>query len=262
MRGRPLSDEQVEDLRTRYRSIGGPGRLLEVSRRQVELLAEELGEQFAVTLGAKHSPPFISDAVSHLQERGATRVIGIALAPHESLLTTDQYDQAGRAAASEHQVAWEMVRSWHLQDPLIELWAERLAAVIKAEPASTVLFSAHSLPKREGDPYPAQVKQTAEAVAAAAGVTSWEIVFQSVPPQADRSAWLGPDLLEAVAGAAGRVVVVPIGFVSDHLEILFDVDQQAAAEATRAGVVLVRTPMPNDDRRLAAALAAAVRAAL
>ena len=260
MRGRTPTAEQVADLRRRYELIGGTSHLLERSHRQVEALAEALGSSFRVTLGAKHSPPFIADSVAELADAGVRRVIGLGLAPHESLLTTGQYDEAGAKAAATAGVEWKMVRSWHLEPELIVLWSDLLrdAVAVMADHPPRLLFSAHSLPIRPGDPYPGQVVETAAAIGYAAKLApgDWDVVYQSVPPGVDPSTWLGPNISDSYAAPA--VLVAPIGFVSDHLEVLYDLDVQAKDEAAAAGVELRRTGMPNDDPRLARAMAAAV----
>ena len=262
MRGRAPTPEQIGDLRRRYELIGGPTHLLERSRQQIDAIASVLGPGFKVVLGAKHSPPFISDALRELADAGARRVVGVALAPHESRLTTGQYDDAGAKAAADIGIEWSMVRSWHLESELIALWADLVAAALPAEiPRPRILFSAHSVPAVRDDPYPGQVRETAEAVARAARLDSgeWEVVFQSVPPGVDASKWLGPNLADSYP-SEGSVLIVPIGFVSDHLEVLYDIDVQARQEAAAVGAQVSRTRMPNGDPRLAQAVAAALAA--
>ena len=262
LRGRTPSAEQVADLRRRYELIGGTAHLLDRSAEQAGALAAVLGPAFKVVLGAKHSPPFIADAMRIVADAGARRVIGVALAPHESRLTTGQYDEAGAKAAADLGLEWSLVRSWHLEPELIAVWADLIAEAFAAETGRPrVLFSAHSLPGAQDDPYPRQVRETAEAVARAAGLElpEWDVVFQSVPPGVDRSTWLGPNLADSYP-PEGRVLIAPIGFVSDHLEILYDLDIQARDEAAAAGAHLTRTRMPNADPRLARAIAAAVTA--
>ena len=260
MRGRDPTAEQVDDLRRRYTAIGGPSHLLERTRGQVDAVASALGPSFKVLVGAKHSDPFIPSAVKELAQAGARRVIGVALAPHESRLTTGQYDDAGARAAAEAGVDWSMLRSWHLEPALISLWVDLLSEVLDTEkPGARILFTAHSVPRVPGDPYPQQVRQTAEAIAAALELqaSDWTVVYQSVPPGADASGWLGPNLADSYP-AGGRAVVAPIGFVSDHLEVLYDIDIQAREEAAAVGAELKRTRMPNDDPRLGDAVAAAL----
>lgn len=262
MRGRSPTPAQVGDLRRRYELVGGTAHLIERSRQQVERLATTLGSDFQVELGAKHSQPFIAEAVARLADRGMQRVIGIALAPHESLLTTREYDEAGAKAGADAGLRWKMVRSWHTEPDLVALWSDLVTeAMTTQSDGATVLFSAHSLPIRAGDPYLAQVAETAAAVAGEAGLgpEEWQLVFQSVPPGVDPSGWLGPNLAESYP-AKGSAVVAPVGFVSDHLEVLFDIDLQAREEAAAAGVRLSRTRMPNDDPRLARAIASAITA--
>lgn len=260
MRGRVPTPEQVVDLQRRYTVIGGCGSLLDRSRRQVDAIGAALGPQFKVVLGAKHAAPSIPDAVHELARAGARRVLGVALAPHESRLTTGQYDDAGAKAAADVGVDWSMVRSWHLEPALLELWVDLLGEARRASPKAPVLFTAHSLPRTPGDPYPAQVMEMARRIAGAAALEEWGLVFQSVPPGVDPAAWLGPNLADSYP-SDGQVVVAPIGFVSDHLEVLYDIDIQARDEAAAVGTELTRTRLPNDDPRLAQAVAAALTAA-
>jgi len=175
------------------------------------------------------------------------------------------------AATAVPPVELVEVRSWHREAGLIELLAERLTSALAAlpsEPAGTVevLFTAHSLPSRVldlGDPYPDQVGETAEAVARAAGVTRWRVAWQSAGRTPEP--WLGPGILDVIrdlpANGTRAVVVCPIGFVSDHLEVLYDIDIEARQVAEEAGPVLTRTESLNDDPRFLAVLADVVTAA-
>lgn len=262
MRGRTPTEEQIAALRHRYELIGGTATLLEHSRRQVDALAAALGPAFEVVLGAKHSNPWVADAVAALTESGRRRVIGIALAPHESFLTTTQYDEAGAKAAAGAGAEWTMVRRWHLEPDLIMVWADLVREALPLGEPRRVLFSAHSLPIRPGDPYPGLVAETAEAIAFAVGLEpgEWQVAYQSVPPGVDPSTWLAPNLADSYP-STGRVLIAPIGFVSDHLEVLYDLDLLAKQEAAGVGVELTRTRMPNDDPRLARAMAAAIKLA-
>jgi ferrochelatase len=153
-----------------------------------------------------------------------------------------------------------MIRSWHLEHGLIELLADRIRDV-GVDADTEVLFTAHSLPARildSGDPYPAQVRETAEAVAASAGVARWRVAWQSAGRTPDP--WLGPDIGEVIPSLdADAVVICPCGFVSDHLEVLYDVDVEAQRVATEAGKRLVRTASLNDDPAFIAVLADVVR---
>jgi protoporphyrin/coproporphyrin ferrochelatase len=254
-RGRPPTPEQLADLRRRYDAIGGLSPLTERTRAQVDGITRLLGEGWHVELGYKHATPFIEEGMARLREAEASPVVGLVLAPHYSALSVGEY--AARAAAV---APIEMIDSWHLEPELIELLAARLRAV--SAPDAAVLFTAHSLPARVlemGDPYPKQVEETAAAVAETAGVERWQVAWQSAGRTPEP--WLGPDILEVIQTLdAPSVVVCPVGFVSDHLEVLYDVDIEARRVAAEAGKELARTESLNDEPQFLVMLARLVRA--
>ena len=259
-RGLPPSSDQLADLRRRYEAIGGVSPLLERTTGQVEALRRELGEGFVVELGQKHAAPYIEDGMRALQ--GVHVVIGLVLAPHYSSLSVGDY-----AARAEAVGRIRMVESWHLEEGLLALLAERVSDALGRFPADArveTLFTAHSLPARileTGDPYPDQLQETAAAVAARAGLGSWRTAWQSAGRTPEP--WLGPDILDVVRGLTAEgfdgVVVCPTGFVSDHLEVLYDVDVEARAVAEETGLRLERTTSLNDDPRFIETLAGVVR---
>jgi ferrochelatase len=270
-RGRPPTPELLADLQQRYEAIGGTSPLLRVTLAQALGLGEALGEGWDVELGMKHAPPFIEDGMADLDSRGVRRVVGLVLAPHYSALSVGEY--AARAAATpavtEGRVELTMVESWHLAPGSIELLAERvvktLELLVVTDPDRIeVVFTAHSLPERIldlGDPYPRQLEETASAVAERAGVGRWSVAWQSAGRTPE--SWIGPDLLSVLeerarAGVEG-VLVCPAGFVSDHLEILYDLDIEARQVAERLGLAFARTESPNDEPRFCATLAEVVR---
>ncbi len=272
-RGQPPPPELLEELTDRYRAIGGRSPLLEITRAQAAGISARLGGT-PVYVGQKHSPPFIRDAVAELQRDGVENAIGLVLAPHFSAMSVGDYERRARAAAAA--AGWSgrltMVDSWHLEPGYVKWLAERVTEVMAALPPelqrdALVVFTAHSLPRRilqKNDPYADQLVETAEAVAGTASINRWRIAWQSAGRTIDE--WLGPDILDVVAAeaAAGTeaIVVCPCGFVADHLEVLYDIDIEARAAAERTGMVLVRTPSPNDDPAFLDAVAAAVRRCL
>jgi ferrochelatase len=259
-RGRPPSPEQLADLRRRYEAIGGVSPLLERTTAQVDALRRELGEGFVVELGQKHAAPFIEDGMRALS--GGDVVIGVVLAPHYSSLSVGDY-----AARAEAVGRIRMVESWHLEQGLISLLAERVTdAVGRFGDGARIetLFTAHSLPARileMDDPYPDQLQQTASAVAARAGLKTWREAWQSAGRTPEP--WIGPDILEVIRGLPDEgfdgVVVCPAGFVSDHLEVLYDIDVEARGVAEEVGLRLERTASLNDDPRFIKTLAGVVR---
>jgi protoporphyrin/coproporphyrin ferrochelatase len=258
-RGRPPTEEQLADLRRRYDAIGGTSPLLARTRAQADGLQAALGDGWRVELGMKHAAPFIEDGVTALAAAGVEEGVALVLAPHYSALSVGEYMSRATAGA----VALTPVESWHLEPVLIELLAERVAAArATVDPGALVLFTAHSLPSRileSGDPYPTQLEETAAAVAAAAVATDWQVAWQSAGRTPEP--WLGPDILEVIKGLDRDVVICPCGFVSDHLEVLYDVDIEAQRVAAEVGIHLARTASLNDDPRFLAMLAGVVRRA-
>jgi len=281
-RGRPPTPELLEELTGRYEAIGGTSPLTGRTRAQVEGLAAALEGvdpgRFVVRLGTKYVPPTIEEGVAELAGLGVDRIVGVVLTPHQSTMGSGEYfERAGAAAAAvDPALALTVVPSWHRAPGFVPLLADRTRAVLEAlDPASraqvAVFFTAHSLPQRvvaQGDPYPDQVAETGADVARAldldadASVT-WGTAWQSAGRTADP--WIGPDLLvemERVAAAgATAVVVCPVGFVSDHLEVLYDLDIEALDKADTLGIAFARTPSLNDDPAFLAMLAGVVRAA-
>ncbi len=263
--GRPPSAELIEEMTHNYEAIGGKSPLTEITFAQAESLARKLGPDIPVAVGMRNWHPYISAAMSELASKKVERIIGVPLAPQFSTLSVQKYVDAA-AAALPAGIAFEAVRTFHAHPLLLQAFAER---VREAEPRDdeTVVFTAHSLPKRVidgGDVYAAEVAETARGVAAEARVATYAIAYQSAGRTPEP--WIGPDLGEFVAGraAAGAkaFLVVPIGFVCDHTEILFDIDVQAAKAAREAGAALRRTESLNTSRTFIAALEAIVRSRL
>lgn len=266
-RGRPPSLELLAELRSRYDAIGGTSPLLERTRAQASGLKSALGPGFRVELGMKHAPPFVEDGVAELARAGARRAVGLVLAPHYSALSVGEYASRARATpeVAGGSMSMTFVDSWHLAPGYLELLQGLLETAVDdldVDPVH-VLFTAHSLPTRiieTGDPYPAQLAETAAAIAARAGIGSWSVAWQSAGRTPEP--WIGPDVLEvlpdlATRGVAG-VVVCPAGFVSDHLEVLYDLDVEAAQAAARLGLAFARTTSPNDHPLLCSTLASVV----
>ncbi len=278
-RGRPPTGEQLADLRRRYDAIGGLSPLAERTRAQVEGIAAALESsepgRFRVAYGAKHTDPSIEESARRLADDRVRSVVGLVLTPHQSSMGSEEYLQRAAAALDRaDDPPMVPVRQWYGEPDLAELLAERLRRALAAPEVAgrrtLVLFTAHSLPRRvvaDGDPYPEQVAASAASVAAAAGLAAadvpWEVAWQSAGRTPEP--WLGPDVLEVVRRLPDRggwaVVVCPVGFVSDHLEVLYDLDVEARRVADSVGVALVRTRSLNDDPAFVALLARVIRAA-
>lgn len=265
-RGRAPTAEQVADLRARYDAIGGVSPLAERTRAQAlgvqaALDGREPG-RFRVVAAAKHALPFIEHGVAWLAESGVREAVALVLAPHYSALSVGEYFERVAAAADSVEPPLDVtfVRDWHVEPELIDLLAERVQEAMARFPSGAgveTLVTAHSLPSRvleTADPYPEQVRQTGEALAAAVGLTRWRVTWQSRGRTPEP--WLGPDLLEVLPTIeADGVLVCPVGFTSDHLEVLYDVDVQARAVAESVGLQLERTRSLNDDPRFSELLA-------
>ncbi len=269
-RGNPPTPELLAELVGRYESIGGTSPLTERTRAQVDGMAAALDARapgrYVVRLGTKYVTPSIEDGVAALAEAGVDRVVGIVLTPHQSSLGSGEYLRRAEtaAAAAAPPLPFTPVASWHRAGGLARILAERTAEGLAAIGASgevrtALYFTAHSLPLRvvaEGDPYPEQVAETAADIAALLDLDrrpglTWSVAWQSAGRTNDP--WIGPDLLVEMRQAADRgveaVVVCPVGFVSDHLEVLYDLDIEAAAVARSAGMTFARTASLNDDPR-------------
>jgi ferrochelatase len=258
IRGRPVSDQAVAELAERYRRIGGRSPLDEVTEAQRAALARELG--LPVFVGMKHWRPRIGEAVDAALAGGASRVIGVVLAPHYSRLSVGQYRKLlEEALAGRAELV--VVESWHDEPAFVQVLAERVRGT-----DAWVVFTAHSLPERtltDGDPYREQLLETSRLVAERAELERWSFAFQSA--SATGEPWLGPDVLEELERLANagvrKVLLGPVGFVSDHLEILWDLDVEARERADELGLELARIESLNDDPRFIRALAGIVRRA-
>jgi len=268
-RGRAPTPEQLADLVARYDAIGGISPLAARTEAQRDALQVALNEiapdEYDVVLGLKHAAPMIETAVNDLAASGYQHVIGLVLAPHYSSFSIGQYMDRTRKAAEPHGITVTSIDSWATEPAFIEFLAADLRSRLADMPANTkVLFTAHSLPQRiidAGDPYPDELRSTAEAVAAAAGLdswSSWSIAWQSAGRTPEP--WIGPDILAviddlATSENASGVVVCACGFVADHLEVLFDLDIEAKKHAEDKGLAFDRTSCVNDDATIMRALA-------
>ena len=290
--GRAPSPEHLSELRDRYAAIGDRFPLSEITRRQAEglegaLNAREPG-RFRAYVGMKHSPPWIADAVADMRADGVRRAVGIVMAPHWSAMSIPTYQERVEAAMGDGEApAFSFVRGYHDHPAFIAFLAERVREARATLPSSVrdealVVFTAHSLPVRTaGDGafrclrcaddactasclYLDGLRETADLVAAAAGLRGWTVAWQSAGRTADP--WWGPrveDVIRELGGSATPgVVVCSAGFVADHLEILYDLDIEARAIAEQAGIAFARTQMPNADPAFVGMLAEVVRAHL
>jgi len=257
--GKPVSEHAVAELKERYRRIGGRSPLDELTEAQRVALEREVG--LPVYVGMKHWRPRISEAVAAALAGGAERLVGLVLAPHYSRLSIAGYRSRLEAALVD-RAELVFVESWHDHEPFLDVLADRVRGT-----DAHVVFTAHSLPERilrDEDPYRDQLLETSRLVAERAGLDSWSFAFQSA--SATGEPWLGPDILEELdrlhAAGVHKVLVCPVGFVSDHLEILWDLDVQARERAAELGLELERIESLNADPAFVRALASVVRNAL
>ncbi len=275
-RGRPPEPAQLAELEARYAAIGGVSPLAERTQSQVDALRSELERRspgrYVVVFGAKHTEPLIEDAAAGLiagAPGGLEKVVGLVLTPHSSSMGSGEYLERAAGALARHAAETPFVRvgPWYGDPGLVDLLAQRVRAAGAADARTRVIFTAHSLPERivaSGDTYAEQLAESARLVARAARLDTWSVAWQSAGRTPDP--WLGPDVRDEVRRlAAGSdvdaVVVCPIGFVADHLEVLYDLDVELAAVAAECGVAYARTASLNDDPSFVAVLAGLVQAA-
>jgi ferrochelatase len=275
-RGRPPTEEQLSDLTARYEAIGGLSPVAALTEAQRDALQTALNNiapnTYHVALGLKHAAPMIEDAVQQLAQEGFTKIVALVLAPHFSSFSIGQYIDRATTAATPHGISVVGITSWATEEAFIDFLAADMSAKLATMPAAThVLFTAHSLPQRiidAGDPYPAELRSTAVAVAAKVGLTEnaqWSIAWQSAGRTPEP--WIGPDILDVIdqlatqSNPATGVLVSACGFVADHLEVLFDLDIEASHRAEQHGLAFARTECVNDNGAIMNALAHRVHAA-
>ncbi|MDE2293515.1 MAG: ferrochelatase, partial [Elusimicrobia bacterium] len=272
--GRPAPPELVEEVARRYALLGGRSPLFEITDAQAEGLRRALaarGVAARVAVGMRHSEPTIARAVAGLKAAGARRVVGLPLTPFQSSLSVGAYFKKLDEAAGPAGLGVARAGDWHAHPRLVEAYAERVRAARARLPealreGARLLMTAHSLPRRilaEGDPYPAQLAETAALAARAAGFEQSRFAYQSRGATAEP--WLGPDaaeVLEELAREGAKAVVLcPVGFVSDHMETLYDDDVLYKGKAEGLGLRFERAGALNDHPAFCEALADAALAA-
>jgi ferrochelatase len=281
--GRPPAPEHLQELQDRYRAIGGRSPLIEITEAQVRGVERELNEAerlhggtrvFHAYHGMKHQTPYIEDAVTAMADDAVREAVGLVLAPHYSRMSVGAYVERAGKAAADAGIDISFVEHWHDDPDFVRFLMFRVSDAIGRLPEeersrAPVVFSAHSLPARivdEGDPYPGQLEESALLVGREVGLpaervrVAWQSAGRTGEP------WLGPDLTEVLREVAVEghraAVSCPVGFVSDHLEILYDIDIEAQEVARGLGLILERTASPNDDPDFLRILAGIVRHAV
>ncbi|MGG4546975.1 ferrochelatase [Rossellomorea marisflavi] len=270
--GRTPSSELLEDLRSRYEAIGGISPLAKITLDQAKSLEEHLNGiqdeiEFKMYLGLKHIEPFVEDAVEQMHQDGIEEAVSIVLAPHFSTFSVKSYN--GRAKEAAEKLGGPVitsVESWYDEPKFIQYWVDRVketyAGMSPEERESAVLIvSAHSLPQRilqSGDPYPQQLEDTARMIAEGAGVKEYAVGWQSEGNTPDP--WIGPDVQDLTRDLHKEkgyktFVYTPVGFVSDHLEVLYDNDYECKVVTEEIGAAYYRPEMPNSKPEFIDALA-------
>jgi len=273
--GRPTTPSVLEEITDHYRRIGSRSPLLEISRRQVDALAKSLGTDYRCYLGMRHWSPWIEEVVRDMIDDGIRRSVSLVLTPQFSGFSVAKYQEKIERGLEMFRgdIEFTNIPSYHDDPKYIDAMAARVREGLEARPADErdsthVVFSAHSLPTRiidEGDPYDTQCRESAALIAKRAELPDdcWSWCYQSAGKSAEP--WLGPQLEDYIGelGTKGmkNVMSVPVGFVSDHVEILFDIDIEAVAAATSAGIKLTRPAALNDDPTYIAALGGLVQRA-
>lgn len=265
--GRQLSQDVVEEVSHRYGAIG-KSPLTDLTLQQAELLAKEIG--MPVYVGMRNWHPFVAQALQQMQADGIGHAVVICLAPHNSRTSVGLYRKS-LAQSTDPEMTFDFVEAWQDQPQLIQAFAKKLTAGLNRAQREfgrqpPVIFTAHSVPERtvlDGDPYEIQARQTAALVAEAAGLTEkdWSFAFQSQGMSG--GPWLGPTVEDTIArlkqSGQTEVFVQPIGFLCDHVEILYDIDIAFTEFAKKEGMRLSRAESLNDSPLLTAALAQIVR---
>jgi ferrochelatase len=273
-RGNAPSPEQLKDLTDRYEAIGGMFPLRENTLKQIKALEKKLNEsypgyEFVCYQGLKHAHPLIEDGVESMAQDGITEAVGVVLAPHYSIMSVGGYIKRAKDTADILGVKMSFVHSYHLHPKLIEALSLRIDEALNKfseveKKQVRVIYTAHSLPDRileMNDPYPEQLLETSKAISEKTGVSNWQFAWQSAGQTA--TPWLGPDILDVLKTInqeeqLEQVLICPVGFVSDHLEVLYDVDIECQAVAKELGMHLERTASLNTDPKYMEVLADSV----
>ncbi|MET3683504.1 ferrochelatase [Alkalibacillus flavidus] len=260
-KGKRPTDEMIEDLRSRYEEIGGISPLARITREQAEALESKLNEEqdeveFKLYLGLKHIHPFIEDAVQQMADDGVDEAVSIVLAPHYSTFSIKSYNGRAQEEADKYGITLTSVVDWYDEPGYIEFWVEQINKVYgqmteEERNNACLIVSAHSLPTKiiqEGDPYPDQLQRTADLIAEGAGIQDYEIGWQSEGNTPDP--WLGPDVQDLTKDlyetkGYTTFVYAPVGFVADHLEVLYDNDIECKDVCDEVGASYYRPEMPN-----------------
>lgn len=272
--GRPPAPEQLEDLKSRYQAIGGISPLAKITENQANALGDRLNAmqdeiEFTVYVGLKHITPFIEEAVEKMNADDVKEAVTIVLAPHYSSFSVKSYNGRAKEEAEKYGISITSVESWYKQPKFIEYWSDKIRGTYESmseaeREKACLIVSAHSLPekiKQFGDPYPDQLEETAKLIAEAAQVEHYAVGWQSEGQTGEP--WLGPDVQDLTRDLHEKegytaFVYTPVGFVSDHLEVLYDNDYECKVVCDEIGASYYRPAMPNTDPLFISSMADAV----
>ncbi|MDT0003715.1 ferrochelatase [Listeria cossartiae subsp. cayugensis] len=262
--GHKPSEEMIADLRGRYHAIGGLSPLAKITEAQAYGLEKALNEtqdevEFKAYIGLKHIEPFIEDAVEAMHKDGIEEAISIVLAPHYSSFSVEAYNKRAKDAAEKlGNIKIKAINDWYKQPKFIQMWADRINETAKQIPAdelidTVLIVSAHSLPekiKQHNDPYPDQLQETADLIFGEVAVPHYALGWQSEGKTGEP--WLGPDVQDLTRELYGQekykhFIYTPVGFVAEHLEVLYDNDYECKVVTDEVGAAYHRPPMPNAD---------------
>ncbi|RFA35254.1 ferrochelatase [Virgibacillus dokdonensis] len=259
--GRKPEAEALQDLKDRYKAIGGISPLAKITNQQVEKLEATLKAvqneyDFKAYTGLKHIEPFIEDAVQQMAEDGMEEAVSIVLAPHFSTFSVQSYNKRANDEAEKYGITVTSVESWYDEPGFIKYWADQITDVYakmtdEEREKAVLIVSAHSLPEKilqNGDPYPQQLEETAKLISEATGIKNYEIGWQSEGNTPDP--WLGPDVQDLTRDLYEQkgyqaFVYAPVGFIADHLEVLYDNDYECKVVCDEIGASYYRPEMPN-----------------
>jgi ferrochelatase len=252
-RGRKPSAEEIEELKERYKRIGGVSPLYNITFNLARKLQNELPTNYKIYVGFKHSMPFIYEVVEKMFMDNIKNAIGIVLAPHYSRMSVEEYFELARKSFEKYNMRLIEIKNWHMEKELLELWSNLIKEKFKED--MFVIFSAHSLPERIltwNDPYVYQLKEMASYLANSNNIKNWTFAFQSAGKTSEK--WLGPDILDVLEDVKNKgfksILIAPIGFLCDHLEVLYDIDIECFEKGKDLGLEIYRTSMPNDRDEL------------
>lgn len=272
--GRRPSDELIENLKARYKAIGGLSPLAGITKAQADALEKQLNEiqdeiEFKAYLGLKHIEPFVEDAVKQMYEDGYQDAISLVLAPHFSTFSVKSYNRRAQEEAAKYGLNIVSVESWYDEPKFIQFWVDQLKEAINSMTEEernhfTLIVSAHSLPEKIlqlGDPYPDQLTETAKLIAEGSGISEYAVGWQSAGQTPEP--WLGPDVQDLTKELYDKkeykaFIYIPVGFVSTHLEVLYDNDYECKVVTDKIGASYYRPAMPDVNPAFIDALATVV----